>query len=124
MAADGMLDEAWPERVIEVLNKADLLGGTASIPVREGSVAVSALTGEGLPDLMEAIDAFMTRSMKRFSVSIPVTEGAALAWLYEHGEVTERHDGEERLTLMVRLFPADQQRFVRHYPHLTLQPEG
>lgn len=123
MTADDMLDEAWPERTIEVLNKADLLGGTEAVPKREGSVAVSALTGEGLPDLMEAIDAFMTRSMKHFSVHVPVTDGAALAWLYEHGEVMERLDGEEMLHLRVRLFPADQQRFARQFPALPLSPE-
>nr|WP_241502702.1 GTPase HflX [Bombella intestini] len=123
MTADDMLDEAWPERTIEVLNKADLLGGTDAVPRREGSVAVSALTGEGLPDLMEAIDAFMTRSMKHFAVSLSVTDGAALAWLYEHGEVMERLDDEEMLHLQVRLFPADQQRFMRQFPALPLTPQ-
>ncbi|MBA5725972.1 GTPase HflX [Bombella favorum] len=123
MTADDMLDEAWSERTIEVLNKADLLGGTDAVPRREGSVAVSALTGEGLPDLMEAIDAFMTRSMKHFAVSLSVTDGAALAWLYEHGEVMERLDDEEMLHLQVRLFPADQQRFMRQFPALPLTPQ-
>ena len=34
MVADGTLDAAWPERTIEVLNKADLLGGVEQVPVR------------------------------------------------------------------------------------------
>ena len=49
MERDGALDADWPTRVIEVMNKADLMGGVALVPVRPGAVAVSAITGEG-PD--------------------------------------------------------------------------
>ncbi len=48
MERDGTLDHEWPNRVIEVINKADLMGGTEMVPVRQGAVAVSAITGEGL----------------------------------------------------------------------------
>ena len=34
MVADGTLDAAWSERTIEVLNKADLLGGVEHVPAR------------------------------------------------------------------------------------------
>jgi hypothetical protein len=51
MVADGTLDADWPARCIEVLNKADLLGGVEHVPVRGDGVAVSAITGEGLPAL-------------------------------------------------------------------------
>jgi hypothetical protein len=47
MADEGTLDENYADRIIEVLNKADLIGGVDSVPRRSGSVAVSALTGEG-----------------------------------------------------------------------------
>src|SRR5206468_10137690 len=32
MVRDGTLDESWPARAIEVLNKADLLGGPEHVP--------------------------------------------------------------------------------------------
>jgi len=51
MAAEGTLDEDWRSRTLEVLNKADLLGGVANVPLRPGLVAVSAISGEGLPAL-------------------------------------------------------------------------
>ena len=35
-SSDGALDADWPSRTIEVLNKADLLGGVAKVPVRTG----------------------------------------------------------------------------------------
>ena len=51
MAREGTLAEDFATRTIEILNKADLLGGVASLPTRQGAVAVSAITGEGLDTL-------------------------------------------------------------------------
>ncbi|HEY6431620.1 MAG TPA: GTPase HflX, partial [Acetobacteraceae bacterium] len=45
MARDDTLDADWRDRTIEVLNKADLLGGIDKVPIRPGLVAVSAITG-------------------------------------------------------------------------------
>ncbi|MGH7212846.1 MAG: GTPase HflX, partial [Acetobacteraceae bacterium] len=64
MVADGTLDAGWPGRTIEVLNKADLLGGVDRVEVRNGAVAVSALTGAGLMDLARAIDARIAAAME------------------------------------------------------------
>jgi len=59
---DATLDEAFPDRMLEVLNKADLLGGIDSVERRSpDAVAVSALTGEGLPALRVAIDARLSQ---------------------------------------------------------------
>lgn len=121
MAQDGMLDRTWPDRVIEVMNKADLLGGATAVPKREGAVAVSALTKDGLPDLVEAIDQFMTRSMEVVQARLSVTDGAAMAWLYEHGEVVEREDGDETMRLTVRLSSVNCERFRRSYPDIVLE---
>jgi GTP-binding protein HflX len=44
---------------------------------------------------------------------LPPSDGARLAWLYQHGEVLERADGEDGLRLRVRLLPADRARFER-----------
>src|SRR5271165_3444388 len=40
MEHDGALDADWRSRLIEVMNKADLMGGVAHVPVRAGAVAV------------------------------------------------------------------------------------
>ncbi|EHH67364.1 GTPase HflX [Gluconobacter morbifer] len=116
MVRDGMLDAQWPERTIEVLNKADLVGGVQAIPKRENAVAISAITGEGIPDLFEALDQYLTRSMQDVRVRLSVTDGAALAWLYDHGEVVERLDHDEGMDVTVRLFPQDRERFEIVYP--------
>jgi GTP-binding protein HflX len=113
MVADGMLDADWPARCIEVLNKADLLGGVANVEVRGGAVAVSAVTGEGLPDLAAAMDARIAAGMDVADYDIPPGDGARLAWLYQHGEVIERADDEAAIHVRVRLLPADRARFER-----------
>ena len=40
-------------------------------------------------------------------------DGQRLAWLYQHGEVVARDDGEEMIHVTVRLRPADRARFDR-----------
>src|SRR5215212_3998430 len=113
MAEDGTLAPDWPTRTVEVLNKADLLGGVGQVPTRPGAVAVSALTGEGLPRLGEAIHARISEGMQTTGYDIPASDGAQLAWLYEHGEVVGRRDGEEATHVTVRLDPRDRARFER-----------
>jgi GTP-binding protein HflX len=111
MAEDGTLDPDWPSRTVEVLNKVDLLGGVGNVPARSGSVAVSALTGEGLPRLKEVIDTRISEGMVTVGYDIPTSDGAQLAWLYEHGEVVGRNDGNDAIHVTVRLLPSDRARF-------------
>lgn len=111
MVADGALDADWQTRTIEILNKADLLGGVDRVPVRSGGVAVSAVTGDGLSALKSAIDARIAAGMEIADYAIPPADGARLAWLYQHGEVVERQDNEDAVHVTVRLLPADRTRF-------------
>ncbi len=114
MTKEGTLDASWPDRIIEVLNKADLLGGVAAVPARPGSVPVSAITGEGLDGLLAAIDARIAATMEVADYVIPPADGARLAWLYQHGEVVGRHDEDAAIHVTVRLLPADRARFEQH----------
>jgi len=116
MARDGTLDADFGERTIEVLNKADLLGGADALPAKPGSVAVSAITGEGLSALELALDARIAAGMEQARYDIPHAEGARLAWLYAHGEVVGRDDDEAAAHVTVRLLPADRARFERPGP--------
>jgi GTP-binding protein HflX len=87
-----------------------LLGGVAHIVQADG-IAVSALSGEGLPRLLAEIDARLAAQMDVLDVEIPVADGAKLAWLYRHGEVLSREDEEAVIRVQVRLSPADKARF-------------
>jgi GTP-binding protein HflX len=112
MVKDGALDETWPERCIEVLNKADLLGGTANLSTGDG-IAVSALTGEGLPALLAAIDRRLAAQLVTARYDVPVTDGAKLAWLYRHGEILRRDDDETDVHVEVRMSETDRARYER-----------
>ncbi len=113
MVRDGMLREDWQRRSLEVLNKADLLGGVAQVPTRPGSIAISARTGEGLQDLFAAIDTRLSEGLVTVGYDIPASDGAQLAWLYGHGEVIGRQDGDDAIHVTVRLAPDDRARFER-----------
>ncbi len=111
MVGSGTLDEDWQRRTIEVLNKADLLGGIDQVARKSTSVAVSALSGEGLDILLARIDARLGETMETADYDLPVSDGARLAWLYQHGEVVSREDDEACVHVQVRLHPADRARF-------------
>ena len=111
MVRDGVLDEDWRSRCIEVLNKADLLGGIDHVPARHDAIAVSAISGEGLARLAAAIDGRIAASMEVSRYDLAPSDGAALAWLYRHGEVIGREDDGETIRMHVRLRPEDRMRF-------------
>jgi GTP-binding protein HflX len=111
LVTDFTLDPDWRLRTIEVMNKADLLGGVSNMTVKSGTIAVSAITGEGLGDLAALIDARLAADMVLTDYTIPNEDGARLAWLYQHGEVIARTETETGITLQVRLRPADRDRY-------------
>ncbi len=113
MVDDVTLDSNWRDRTIEVLNKADLLGGVAEVPVRPGAIAVSAITGDGLAVLKAAIDRRISEGMETADYDIRPDDGASLAWLYQHGEVVDRQDDDTAVHVKVRLHRADRTRFER-----------
>jgi GTPase len=110
MAKDGAVADDWPSRTLEVLNKADVLGGIERVVQGDG-IAVSALTGEGLPRLLAEIDARLAARLELVEVEIPVADGAKLAWAYRHGEVLHREDGEKFVRITLRISAVDKARF-------------
>ena len=124
LARDGTLAADWQHQMIEVLNKADLLGGAEQVPHRADAVVISAITGDGLGRVGAEIDRRLVEATGRTAYSVPVRDGAALAWLYAHGEVVERVDGEESVSVTVRLLPADRARFESQHIPATSENGG
>ena len=89
---------------LEVLNKVDLLEeGADAVP---GQVPVSALTGEGLAALREAILVRLGLSAVAVELSLPPHGGSVRSWLYRHGEVLrETVDDCGAMAFSVRLPP-------------------
>ena len=106
--------------MVEVLNKIDLIvperrevlinqAARASAPV----VPLSAISGEGCEQLLAVLDRVATGSWQVVDLALAPEEGALLAWLYEHGRVIERRDGETAIELKVSLAAANLARFER-----------
>ncbi|HSE73437.1 MAG TPA: GTPase HflX [Dongiaceae bacterium] len=108
--------------MIEVLNKIDALPAEdaeriADIARRDRQVAaVSALTGAGCERLLEEIEARLARDRQVATYRLGHDRGGDIAWLYEHGEVLERHDDEQGASLKVRLSADDRRRFEQGRP--------
>ncbi len=103
--------------LVEVLNKIDLLTEERRVVLDNQArrnrdvVPVSAVTGEGCDDLLDLLDGRLDADRRMVRLDVPLTDGAAIAWLYRHGEVVERRDDEGHAHVEVRLSDADLGRF-------------
>lgn len=116
------IDIATPGRTIEVWNKIDLLpeGARPSRTVDAGTpqiISTSALTGEGLDDLRQAIESRLSFEKSVFQVELSGENLARLHRLYDLGEVLERTDAIDGSTF-VRLRIPDEtlDQFRKSFP--------
>ncbi len=115
-----------PDRIIEVWNKVDLLpsnlrpNGAAGGTQDTAHVTVSALTGEGLEDLLAAIDRHIAKGQGTYRVELSGPDTGQLHRLYELGEVLEREDHTDgSITAVTRVFPRSVNRFLHIFPQAT-----
>ena len=104
------------QSIIEALNKIDILDentlGAILDRVKNSTnqITISALKGTGTFELLAAIDAELARKRSALGVSVPIDDGETLAWLYRHGEVLSRSDGDSNTNLTILLDAADVER--------------
>ncbi len=105
----------------EVWNKLDLLEADhhesmlAEADRRDGVKLISALTGEGIDDLIASVAGRLTQGHRRYTIALPAGDGAGAAWLHAHGEVIgHRQDGDDEV-YDVRLDEGDYGRFIRRF---------
>ncbi len=120
------VDPGDPERVIEVWNKIDLLDETRREQLEaqaesvgaggEARFAISAITGEGIPALLDAVEERLVGDRPVYHVVVEPEDGAGLAWLYANAEVLERTDTPESgIRLTVRVAGKKQDAFLKRY---------
>ena len=92
-------DDGDTKQIVEVWNKIDELDGNERQRVlnlagqqQNGPVAISALAGEGIPNLLARLEHQLSLSRNLMEVSISVEDGAGLAWLHTHTEVLSRRE--------------------------------
>ena len=110
-----------PDKLIEVWNKLDKLDSDHRADLALGqnedaSIAVSALTGEGVERLLAAIEARLARGRALIDVDLDAADGQGLHWLYEHTEVMARENAEDgHMRLTVRVPPDTVERIRRRF---------
>jgi GTP-binding protein HflX len=106
---------AKKQRIFEVWNKVDLLERDQQIallnaaerqPRQSRPMIVSALTGQGVDDLLVALEADFTAEHKVFDLCIEAADGRGLHWIYENSEVVARRElNDETICLTIRASP-------------------
>ncbi|MCB8820740.1 GTPase HflX [Microvirga rosea] len=120
------IDPDDTRRIIEVWNKADLLAPdarsrleTTSHRTREEGrpILISAMTGEGISDLLAAIEDHLAAGRSNYEVDIAPEDGQGLAWLHENTEILDRQTTESgHSILQVRLVAGKEPRFLNRFP--------
>ena len=117
------IDAEDESRLIEVWNKADLLPPdererllNAAERSERRPVLVSALTGEGMDQLLAGIEARIAQGRPTFEVTVDPSDGQGLNWLYEQAEVLERSADEQgNPVLRVRIAPEKEPRLLNRF---------
>jgi GTPase len=114
-AVRDVLAEIGADGVPELLafNKSDLAPGSAKrlADVWEGSVALSAVTGEGIDDLLRTIGSRLRALMPVVEMLIPFDRGDVLAAAHRAGEVLRESAGESGMHIRGRFDDATLSRF-------------
>jgi GTP-binding protein HflX len=99
------IDRLTPERRLELANIAERQPGERK------PVLVSAMTGEGMDRLRDAIEAGVGASRVTEDVLLDASDGAGASWLYRHAEVLAKTmDDDGKLKITIRAEPAVIQR--------------
>jgi GTPase len=113
-------------RLMEVWNKADLLDHEDRLRLATSAersaedqrpVLISALTGEGISDLLAAIESRLSAGRPSYEVSVEPEDGQGLAWLHENTEILGRQVLEDgRTVARVRMTSGKESRFLARFP--------
>jgi len=103
--------------ILEVWNKADLLAEDTLAELQEAAlghnaVVMSAETGLGVEAFGERIASMLTAKACEVTVTLPLSDGRRIAWLYAHGDILGEQDADEgeegpQRTFTVRLNPKE-----------------
>ena len=111
--SDLGVDNARRDNMIEVYNKIDQADSDRRIRIANLvkrtplAVAVSALSGEGVEELLALIGQQVRCNERLVHVQLPHSDGATLAWLHQVGQIVDRRDEQHFARLEVRLDAAN-----------------
>ncbi|MFY9288854.1 MAG: GTPase HflX [Alphaproteobacteria bacterium] len=80
-----------------------------------GTIGVSALTGEGIDGLLKLLDDKLSTYSQIYELDVPITDGAALSWLYAHGKIIDKRDTKTKSHIKIELNAADYGRYLSRF---------
>jgi GTP-binding protein HflX len=120
------IDPGDRRKLVEVWNKVDLLDAEgrerventiARRAAEDRPILISAVTGEGLADLMNAIEERVVAERPTLLLDLDPADGAGLGWLHRQTEVLSRRlDDQGRLAVTVRVDPTRLGEVRRRFP--------
>jgi GTP-binding protein HflX len=122
------LDLPKDKTVWQVWNKCDLLNADdqnywQAKQDKNLGFGVSAITGQGVDNLLAATAQFFAKTHKFYTVQVPISAGHALAWCYQMGHVLQRTDNEDNIVLQVQMAPNVWAQGLQKFPLYLFEQE-
>ena len=109
-------------RVIEVWNKIDLVPHLRQQPMRGHPLLVSALNGDGVDELLEAIETALNSHRAVYWVTLSGERLSALHRLYELGEILDRRDDNDGVSaIKIRVANKRMDAFLKAFPEAEFE---
>jgi GTP-binding protein HflX len=102
--------------ILNILNKCDLVPQLSSIPMIGNCVRISAATGEGISDLLEAIEDNLPQKNVRVTAVLPFSKSGLAAEIRKDGVVLSEEYGQDGL-LLTAMVPPSLLEALRPYLH-------
>lgn len=122
----GIGDDAETVRIrpiIEVCNKVDLLTNErreelSNIAARNDQIIlISAENGQGIEPFKALLSAKIAKANETRSLILNLDDGAALAWLHDHGKVSSREEQGTQILVEVSLSRQNWGQFEKQFPN-------
>lgn len=122
------------QHVITVFNKLDLISGDQIDDLKDAhpkALFVSALTEDGMDELVSHVDHYFETFMKSYQLQIPIEDGKALSWLHKYTIVkasnttpNESSDAEldpNILSVVIKTDKKTREQFKAIFPNIKIQ---
>ncbi|RAN34956.1 GTPase HflX [Hyphomonas pacifica] len=111
--------EAWNKSDALPPERAEALSYAAHGDREHSAVLVSALTGEGIEELLSEIEGALLRGASELMLDLAPADGRARAWLHRNGDVISEEPTESgHVELLVRLTHDRLGQFFAEFPHM------
>lgn len=111
--------------IIELWNKIDLLDNDQRLATenlakkRDDCLLISAMSGEGIDEFRRYLSDYISSNNESRNLKIATSNGAALAWLHNKGEVAILDQNDKIIEIKASLSPQNWGQFEKHFDTVT-----